>query len=304
IVITGDEVNNINYPILELPKIVQGGDIINFINPIVIDEENLRMVLNKNGEENIEYDQWFYALRIMIRTGTSPNYSYYTAEIYIDLNRNSPTYMDYIVSSNISYNDSGGTEKLFVLQRDSFFPNLITGFKWNGDDNARITLIESNTFLRYTTMRFMYSPEINKLKNIISESGQIEKTVDYQSKWTTDNQIIEHARSLIIQNSNVVNQVSLKYEENPNLKIGDIVIIDEPDFYIKGKFAVKEQTYTYKNDLDETWDIILKSADLFSTYIDLFRPIEKQESLDKIDTVILSEFIEETIEETHEFNLE
>ena len=153
-------------------------------------------------------------------------------------------------------------------------------------------------------MRFMYSPEINKLKNIISESGQIEKTVDYQSKWTTDNQIIEYARSLIIQNSNVVNQVSLKYEENPNLKIGDIVIIDEPDFYIKGKFAVKEQTYTYKNDLDETWDIILKSADLFSTYIDLFRPIEKQESQDKIDTVILSEFIEETIEETHEFNLE
>ena len=48
--------------------------------------------------------------------------------------------------------------------------------------------------------------------------------------------IDSYARSLMTQNSNVVNQVSLEYDINPNLKVGDTVEIDEPGFYIQGKF--------------------------------------------------------------------
>lgn len=190
------------------------------------------------------------------------------------------------------------------MQRDNFFSNLITGFKWNLDDTVAIEQIGSKTALRYTTMRFMYSAEINKLKGIISESGQIEKTVDYNEKWTSLPQLISYARSLMIQNSNIVNQVSLEYDINPKLKIGDIVEINEPNFYIQGKFAVKDINYSFSNEIEQNWKITVKSTDLISTYIDMFRPAEQEESEDTINTVILSEFIEEKINETHDIEID
>ena len=101
------------------------------------------------------------------------------------------------------------------------------------------------------------------------------------------------------QNSNIINSVELEYDKNPNLKIGDIIDIQMPSFYVSGKFAVKEKNYTYKNKIVQNWKLTLKSADLISTYIDIFRPAEKEETQDKIDTVILSEFIEESINEVH-----
>lgn len=190
------------------------------------------------------------------------------------------------------------------MQRDSFFKNLITGFKWNVDSEASICKIGSDLTLRYTTMRFMYSAEIDNLKGIISQSGQIEKTVDYNEKWTSLAQLISYARSLMTQNSNNVNQVSLEYDIDPDLKIGDIVEINEPNFFIQGKFAVKDIEYRYYNEIEQNWKITLKSTDLISTYIDMFRPAEQEESEDNINTVILSEFIEEKINEKHNIEID
>lgn len=287
------------YPFLNLPKTVNKGDIVSFINPIVIDEDTSRMILNKDGTSNISSYGWHYVLFLSLTKGSSSAGAY----IYIDLDKTSANYMKYIVSSNISFNDSEGAENLFVLQRDIFFPNMITGFKWNGDDGYQITTIESNNALRYTTMKFMYSPEINKLKGLISNSGQIEKTIDFNSQWTTDTQLINYARSQMQQNSNFINEVTVKYEINPELKIGDIISINRPDFFIQGNFAVKKIDYTYYNELQQNWTITLKKSDFISSYIDLFRPIQKQEVIEQIDTVILSEFVEEQITESHEINL-
>ena len=153
-------------------------------------------------------------------------------------------------------------------------------------------------------MRFMYSKEIDNMKGIISESGEIERTIDYNETWTTLIELVNYARSLMIQNSNYVNQVVLEYDINPNLKIGDIVEINRPDFYIQGKYAVKDLNYTYINEIEQKWQLTLKSSDLISTYIDMFRPTEQEESENTINTVILSEFIEEEIKETHTVELE
>ena len=91
---------------------------------------------------------------------------------------------------------------------------------------------------------------------------------------------------------------------NPNLKIGNIVEVKAPNFYINGKFAVKEINYLFQNDIEESWQIILKNADLVSTYIDIFRPAEREENTNKINTVILSEFVEERINEIHKLDLD
>lgn len=287
-----DELNNLieehDYPLLNLPKKLKKGDTVQFNNPIVVSEDTLRK-LREEGEVD---DADVASLSIII--GGEEFY------IRIETNEKSADYDKYVTSNNFSFSDDGGEEKTLVLQRDSFFNNLITGFKWNGADNSVVSRIYTGTALRYTTMRFMHSAEINNLKGVISDTGIVEKCIDYQEKWTTTTQLVDYARSLMSSNTKTINQVDLTFDEKPNLKIGDIVEIHEPDFYIDGKFAVKEISYKYINDENEEWNIKLKNSDLNSTYIDLFRPSQKQENESKTDTVVLSEYVEETVYEKHE----
>ena len=283
------------YPVLNLSKNINNGDTVDFINPIIIDEQKLREVIN---EKNLDDNENFYCLFLQIQNSNNQIENF---EIKIEYKNGEQG--DFLTEGNITFSDANGEEGEIVLQRDNFFSNLITGFKWNGNDNTTIVSVASDTALRYTTMKFMYSPEINKLKGVISDSGQIEKTIDFKDKWTTLNQLVSYARSLMVQNSNTVNTVQLEYDINPNLKIGDIVNIQLPSFYTEGSFAVKEINYTYTNEIEQNWKITLKSADLVSTYIDLFRPVETEETEDKIDTVILSEFIEENIKEAHTISI-
>ena len=291
------ESTTIGYPIMQIGKLIKKGDIITFDNPIIIDENYLRQYIEDN-QDNFSYYYNFW-LQVELKNETIKEYA-----IQINTYKESEEYNNYIKKGSITFNDDSGEEGEIVLQRDSFFSNLITGFKWNFDDTGTIIRLASDTALRYTTMRFMYSAEINKLKGVISNSGQIEKTVDYNEKWTTLSQLISYARSLMTQNSNTVNQVTLEYDINPNLNVGDIVEIIAPNFYIKGKFAVKDISYTYYNEIDQNWQITLKSTDLISTYIDMFRPVEKEENTNNINTVILSEFVEEKVNELHSLELD
>ena len=275
-------------------KIIKNGDTIEFDNPIIVDEDQLRTYINES--ENTSGFSLSLGIRLLDKT-----YKYYS--IGINKNEEDENYDKYITKGSITFSDDNGEEGEIVLQRDRFYSNLITGFKWNVDSTATIENIRSDNALRYTTMKFVYTQEIEKLKGIISDSGQIEKTIDFSNKWTTLNQLVNYARSLMVQNSNVVNKVQLEYDKNPNLRIGDIVDIQLSSFYTEGNFAVKEIDYTYKNEIEQNWKITLKSADLISTYIDIFRPNETEETQDKIDTVILSEFIEEKIKEIHTVSL-
>ena len=282
------------FPLLNLPKKINKGDTIQFNNPVVVDEKTLRTI----AKEYSEISSGTSLTGINIHVKKDDLFAY--ANIGIETNDLSDDFGKYVKKGNCSFNDDVGEEAQIVLQRDSFFKNLITGFKWNGVDGATITDIESVSALRYTTMRFMYSAEINNLKGVISDTGIVEKCIDYQEKWTTTTQLIDYARSLMTSNTKTINQVDLTFDELPNLKIGDIVEIHEPDFYIDGKFAVKEISYKYINDENEEWNIKLKNSDLNSTYIDLFRPTQKQENESKTDTVVLSEYVEETVYEKHE----
>ena len=287
--------SNKSYPIVTENKVIKNGDSISFINPVIIDEDTLRNVIAEYQLNSDYTAEKYFSINITIKVNNQNK----TYNISIDMTNNSSNYNKYIISNGITFSDSDGEEGEIVLQKDSFFTNLITGFKWNGEDNATIVSIESETALRYTTMKFMYTQEIENLKGIISDSGQIERTIDYNEQWTTLNNLINYGRSLIVQNSNVINSVNLEYDINPNLKIGDIVDIRMPSFFAQGNFAVKEIAYNYENKLKQNCKITLKSADLISTYIDIFRPAEQQETENKIETVILSEFIEEKVNEIH-----
>lgn len=281
--------DNNQYPIMA-KKQIKKGDIVQFDFPVIVDENTLRNII----DEELSRVYNCYNIYIILETQSGENKEY-----RIGINRDGETWGEFYKDENISINNDEGEEKEVVLQKDSFFTNLITGFKWNGEETVTVKEVRSDTALRYTTMKFMHSAEIEKLKGIISFSGQVEKTIDYNEKWTTFKQLIAYANNLIVQNSNIVNQVILEYDVNPNLKVGDTVDIIMPSYYVDGRFAVKDINYIYYNELDEKWQITLKKSDLVSTYIDIFRPTEKEENESKIDTVILSEFIEEQIKEVH-----
>ena len=272
---------------MQLPKTLKNGEEVQFENPIAIDKELLKNIALQQERywENPIYDN----LKMVIGNSVFEIGIYYQDGNF----ENQDT-------DNFSFNDSSGERKDLVLIRDSFFQNLITGFRWNGADNVTIQQIQSYTALRYNNVRVLNSNEINEMKGIISNTGIIEKTIDYNEKWATEDELIEYARSLMTKNTNVINQVILEYDENPNLEVGNIVRIDSGGFYIQGDFVVKEITYKYINEYDQNWKITLKNADILSTFIDLFRPTTNQEQLTSNETSMIAEYVEDKIHEKHE----
>ena len=288
---TGNVVNTTMYPIMQLPKILKAGEEVQFENPIVIDKELLKNIALQQERywENPIYDN----LKMVIGNSVFEIGIYYQNGEF----ENQDT-------DNFSYSDSGGEREELVLIRDSFFSNLITGFRWNGADNAVIQQIQSCTALRYNNVRVLNSNEINDMKGIISNTGIIEKTIDYNEQWATEDELIEYARSMMTKNTNIINQVILEYDENPKLKVSDIVRINVESFYIHGDFVVKEITYRYINEYDQNWKITLKNADMLSTFIDLFRPATQQEHGTSNEASMIAEYIEDIIYEKHEIQEE
>ena len=295
-----------SYPVIKGSKIIKKGDTINFDNPIIVDESTLKETLQwlLTNEDNFSgVSEPFYAFYF--------NVDYYNHsipsdfwdrdfDVYID-NRDSTseTYMKYIVGKDVSFSDDEGEEKIIVLQRDQTFKNLITGFKYNGEDELQIFGIDSETALRKTNLRFTHQSEIEKLKGIISDSGQIEKTVDFNEKWTTWQELSEYAKNLIIQNMNLINEVALHFTKNIDLKIGDIIEVKMSNYYTEGFFAVTEVEKIYKNDDDIEMNVIIRNSNFVSTYIDMFRPEEKEEDESQINSVVIGTYINDNIQETH-----
>lgn len=296
-----------NYPIITPGRVINPGDTVNFLNPIIIDENTLREYMY-SLEKNVEI--WsaqtkFIAILIEIDTDSKDYPINYETEdvphweISIDTQATEEADRNkYIISNGISFSDDE-EEKEIVLQRDQTFKNLITGFKFNGNRAYKLNGIITDTGLRKTNLKFMHTQEIEKLKGIISDSGQIEKTVDFNEKWVWWEELSEYAKNLIIQNTNLINEVTLHFTKNIDLKIGDIIEIKMLNYYTEGFFAVTEIEKTYVTDDEIEVSVVVKNSNFVSTYIDMFRPEEKEESEQDIDSILVGTLSEEGISETH-----
>lgn len=284
------------YPIMTSNKTLHPGDVVTFDRPIVIDEELLRNVIDfKEKYGNETPAKVYLALRMVC------NQSYYEIGICRDKENEAYPYNEFFIQDGITFSDDDGEEGEIVLQRDNFFRNLITGVKYNGHGNDWDVLLqlESLTALRYTIMKFVHAREIENLKGLISDSGQVERTIDMNNVWMTYSQLIDYAKSLIVQNSNIVNEIKLHFTKNPNLKIADIVQIKMKNYYCEGIFAVTNIEKKYINDEEVEWSITLKNSNFTYTYIDMFRPQEAEETESITDTMLVSNYVEDGIVETH-----
>lgn len=276
-----DKLNN--KPLFDA-RTLKNGDSIDFKYPIDISEETIRRVKeNTNNDGIIVYYNFSLSLAMYSNN--------YFKDFEIKLEND-----NYSVSNDISFGEEDKT--LITLKRDEFFKNLIIGFTYNGETEATVQSITSQTALEYRTMKFVNSQEIELNKGKITTSGVIEKTVDMNERWFFSDDLVSEIRSLMSNNSNQTNILTLKFDKNKNLNIGDIIRVNLPKFLIQGDYIITDIVYTHSNI--ENWKISLRSADILENYIDLFREKDKQEINEQIDTIMLSDYIEERMNEVHE----
>lgn len=271
-----------DFDVLKLPKTIKTNDVIEFNYPISFSLDYLKKMQNEGLFESA------VLIPVLVLTIGGTTYS-----VYYNVNTQLLEY-----TGSFTYSDDDGNEGTIVLQRDNFFSNLITGFKWNGS-TAQITAIDTNTALRYVKVKFINSQEVERLKGIISESGQIERTINANETWFTEKSLLEYAKAYLVENKNDINTIKLTYDKNYGFKIGELLAIDFESFYSKGNFAITEIAYSYVNEIEQKWIITAKKSNLLSSYIDLFRGQEDETSSEKDESLLISQYITEGVNEIH-----
>lgn len=274
------EANDTQNQIFEVNKNVKNGDTIEFNYSIDISRDTGKRIINDSGYFNsIVY--------LFVLETTKGDFN-----IYFD------SLSNYYISENISF-DGEAAEKTVVLTRDSFFKNLITGLKWNGED-ATITSIRSQSALVYSTAKFINSKEIERNKGVISASGIVEKTIDLNEAWFTETELMDYIRNLLGFNENKVTNVKLKYDVSNGIKIGDKLELDLPYFYIQDTYICTDINIQYSNNIT-TYEVELRNANIFDNYIDVFRDNNKIENDEQINKEYLAEYTDvDKILEIHE----
>lgn len=306
-----------SFVLTDIPKVIQNKDVISFNYPVVIDEDTLKKISSeenlKAGIETTETSKDKYGIYIEIGlldifksdgTEITEEEIERKAYIYWDTTNNK-----LVTSSNIGFSDEGNEteEKEFILQRDSFFSNLITGIKWNNKlnkGNGIISEIYSHSALKYTTAKVFFNEEIKKCKGIINTTGKVEKVINLNEKWFTQRELIDYAKSLIIENGNTCNEVQLITDVQQNIKLGSLINIDMPNFFVKGNFIVTGIKENYIAPSVRQYTYELKNASLLDNFIDFFRSSETQESTSEVDDVMISTYTEDIINQKYAVEVE
>jgi hypothetical protein len=288
---TGTQVESY-YPLFSVPKVLKTGQSVKLNYPIDISESSIRRQIGKTG-----YPFYTFGLHMIGTKGAVA----FDSMISVDTWSANPTYDDYIISSDISFDEDTALTD-FKLVRDGFFKNLITEIKYNGTPDLTINWIESDTALRYLTLRLISSSEINANINKISKSGIIEKTIDLNSQWYLEDELLAYIRTLLIKNSNQTDTVELAFkgENLDKYEVGDRISINIGDLFCSGDFIVTDYTYFKDNSSIESVVLKLKTANVLENFIDFFRRERTEENENQTDTIYISELVNEKVVESHE----
>ena len=289
---------SISYENVELNPIIteqkiSDGDTITFAQPIDIALKNIKKSYEELKASLSAYDVGEYPPAIYFEAATS------TGDTKIFYVRLKDGKLD--ISNNIKTSEDDDDEKDFELIKDSFFSSLVTGFKYNGTSKLTITKFISISCLKWTNIRFYDNVEIERQKGIISKTGQVEKVIDLNEQWKLMSEINTIARSYLDANSGGASSAKLYFDERKKIDIGDIVEINKPKFLLdNNKYICTDISVTYVNDESQDYIYELRNKNYLTNYIDLFRPNIEEISDEKIETLVISNYIEESMGEVHE----
>ena len=259
---------------------------IEFEFPIDINKENIA----KSAKSNGIIDTIIYGIYVKGTYSDNTTFSF-----FISYNRSNKAFE---TSENLGF-DGEENEKEFLLIKDSFFGNLITGFKFN-NENKNIKSIEeirSDSALIWNTNKFYNDKGILSKRGIISNTGIVELTLNMNESWKTIQELTEIGSSYLNKNSlNYADELEVKTDCDV-LEIGNTIYINK--FLIDGKYVVTEIQQIYENG-DTEYIVKCKSANMLSNFVDIFRGESSQESSDKTYQLYVTHYEEEGINERFE----
>lgn len=198
----------------------------------------------------------------------------------------------------VVFNDEDTENATLILERDSFFKNLITGFQWKGT-TQNIGSIKSDTMLKYQLFRITNANEISKCSQFITDSGIIETTIDVNEGWYTFMEMVNYCDSLMMSNANNTASVELSFDKDYKFEIGDTIRINRPRFFIEGDFVITEIQETKSGYDSYDCHILAQNNKLQANYIDIFRKSISEENEAKYSSINVIEYTTDEIVETH-----
>ena len=268
---------------------LKNGDTLDFENPIDISTDTTKRI----------YDTLYVDGSTVLGTPLILEYDGKTAEINNTLTYNIPDKQSF---KDISKNDCDN--KLFTLTMDSTFKNLATSIKYNGENDIHITRITSDSALRYANVKLYNWNEINKMKSVITKSGQIEKILDVDSSWFTESEVVDYIRNYFGINDRYSNSITIEYDEINNINVGDRLLINLPEYFCDGDYVITEIKENIVNNGYTTYSVTAQNTSIADNYIDLFRSnVDTDENSSQTEVEYVCEYINEEIKETHTVEL-
>ncbi len=276
----------------QLTKTVKKDEQINFNYPCDITEKNILKSATSIGKDINNKYTILYGLYVKGTYSDNTTFEFYISYNPVD---------KYMKSNNIGFDENeADKEKEFLLIRDSFFKNLIVGFKYNNEskDIKSIEQITSDSILTYNINRMYNDKAIYDNKGIISKTGIVETTVDMNESWKTLQELREIGISYINKNSlKLDSELELKIDTQCNMNVGDTVKINKMLF--SGIYIITKIQINIINN-EKEWIITCKSGNMLNNFIDIFRGENTQENEEKTYKTSIVHYAEEGIKETFE----
>lgn len=265
---------------------IKNGQDLDFLYPVDFKQDNIL----KSADSFDVSTQYIYGLYI---SGTYTDNT--TFEVYMRYDQINDVWSN---SNNYSFEGDSESEQDFLLKRDSFFSNLIVGFKYNGNKIINnITDIRSDSALIWNVNRFYNDNDISKHKGEITPSGVIEITVDMNEQWKTLPELLDIGASYVSRSSlSLDGQIEIGIDKN-TFQVGDIIKIDKMLF--DGNYIFTKIKETYKKNRPQ-YIATCQNINVENNYINLFRNKTSQENSDKIFQTYITHYTEEGIKESHE----
>ena len=283
---------------------VDYGNIINIKNARVFyEEDELTDQLNTELDKNTTIDlknPFDIGLNTAQRVFNSSNSQLLITLLKIDTSNGQYTIMYNSTTNTITNN----LNEDFKLKFNDIFKNLVESIEYTGKEKITITEMTTQSALRYSSVRFFNWEEIEKYKGIISKTGQIEKTIDVKEKWFTTREIADYVNSTFKNNATSTNQITIKYDKENNIKIGDRIDFNLTEYFTEGTFIVTAISESKEKNNPSNYCAELRNTNLLENYIDLFRT-DKEDSEDQTEYEYIIEYsAEDKIIEIHGVKLE
>ena len=265
---------------------IKNGEQLDFNFPCDIKKENIIKSAESNG-----ITQYFYG--IYVKGTYSDNTTFEFSIGYDDTNKTFET------TDNVGFDGSENATEEFLLIRDSFFSNLITGFKLNNENKSikSIEKITSDSALIWNVNKLYNDKAIADKREIISKTGIVETTIDMNESWKTIQELREIGVSYMNKNSLDLNGTIELCTDRNVFEVGKTIYINK--MLVNGTYIITQIKESVSNN-DVDYYITAKNANMLDNYIDVFRGEASQESSDKTYQVYITHYEEENMYERHE----